>query len=83
MNPCIPYHKVPRASIMSESEVQVSITDGSLCAMFTPLHSSVNQELFEKYACNQSSCYEKYNGAVCPSYRLKLKYPLPFSVSHV
>jgi len=26
--------------------------------MFTPLHSSMNQELFEKYACNQSSHYE-------------------------
>jgi len=26
--------------------------------MFTPLHSSMNQELFEKYVCNQSSHYE-------------------------
>jgi len=25
--------------------------------MFTPLHGSTNQELFEKYACNQSSHY--------------------------
>jgi len=25
--------------------------------MFTPLHSSTNQELFEKYACNLSSHY--------------------------
>jgi len=25
--------------------------------MFTPLHSSANQELFEKYICNQSSHY--------------------------
>ena len=51
--------------------------------MFTLLHSSTNQELFEKYICNQSSYYKKYNGAACPSYRLKLKYPLPFSVSYV
>ena len=48
-------------------------------AMFTQLHSSTNQELFEKYICNH---YEKYDGAACPMYRLKLKYPLPFSVSY-
>jgi len=36
---------------------------GARPAMFTPLHSSKNQELFEKYVCNQSSHYEKYNGA--------------------
>jgi len=51
--------------------------------MFTLLHSSMNQDLFEKYVCNQSSHYEKYDCAVCSSYRLKLKYPLPFTVSYV
>ena len=25
-----------------------------------PLHSRTNQELYEKYLCNQSSHYEKY-----------------------
>jgi len=34
--------------------------------MFTPLHSSTNQELLEKYVCNQSSHYEKYDHAVQP-----------------
>ena len=43
--------------------------------MFTLLHSSMNQELFEKHICNQSSHYEKYNGAAHSSYCLKLKYP--------
>ena len=28
--------------------------------MFTLLHSSMNQELFEKHLCNKSSHYEKY-----------------------
>ena len=28
--------------------------------MFNPLHSSTNQELFEKHLCNQNSHYEKY-----------------------
>jgi len=51
--------------------------------MFIPLYSSANQELFKKYICNQNSHYEKYDGATCPSYRLKLKYPLPFSVSSI
>jgi len=50
--------------------------------MFTPLHSSTNQGLFEKHVCNHSNHYEKYDDAVRPSYRLKLKYPLPFSVSY-
>jgi len=49
--------------------------------MFTPLHSIMNQELFEKYVCNQSSHYEKYNGTAHPSYHLKLKHPLPFSIT--
>jgi len=40
--------------------------------MLTPLHSSTNQEL---YACNQGNHYEKYDGTVHPSYRLKPKYP--------
>jgi len=43
----------------------------------------MNQELFKKHVCNQSNHYEKYDGAVCPGYRLKLKYPLSFSVSYV
>jgi len=33
--------------------------------MFTLLHSSMNQELFEKYVCNQSSHYEKYKLRWC------------------
>ena len=45
--------------------------------------SSMNQELFEKDVFNQSSLYEKYNGAARPSYCLKLKNPFPFSVSYV
>jgi len=60
-----------------------SIHYSSFSAMFIPLHSSTNQELFKKYVYNQSSHYEKYNSAACPSYHLKLKYPLPFSVSYV
>jgi len=51
--------------------------------MFTPLHTNTKQELFKKHVCNQSSYYENYDGAVRPGYRLKLKYPLPFSVSYV
>jgi len=54
-----------------------------LSAMFNLLHSSMNQELFEKYVCNQSSHYKKYNGAAYPSYRLKLNYPLILSVCYV
>jgi len=45
---------VAHISIISESE---SIHYHSLSVMFTPLHSSVIQQLFEKYVCNQSSHY--------------------------
>jgi len=40
-------------------------------------------KLFENHVCNQSTYYEKYDGAAYPSYCLKLKYPLSFSVSYV
>jgi len=106
MNPHILHHKVPRASIISESKVSItvlcllcsphytavrnkncskstsvikvasmkntmvphtpvivwnwSIHYPSLSAVFDSLHSSTNQELFEKHLCNKSSCYEKY-----------------------
>ena len=114
MNPCNPYHKVPRTSIISESEIQVyslqffvcyvhpitqqyeskscsksmsvikvaimknmmvmrapvivwnwSIRCPFLSAVFNSLHSSTNQELFEKYLYNKSSDYEKYNFSLC------------------
>ena len=52
MNPSIPHHKFC-TSIISESEVYISL----LCQL---LHSSTNQELFEKHLCNKSSHYEKY-----------------------
>ena len=32
----------------------------SVLAMFNPLYSNTNRELFEKHLCNQSSHYEKY-----------------------
>jgi len=84
INPRIPHHKaaviVACTLIISESEVSITV----LCLLCSPLlYSSTNQELFKKHVCNHSSHYGKYDGAVRPSYRLKLKYPLPFSVSYV
>jgi len=81
MNPRIPHHKV-NGYVRLNYIWEWSIHYRSLSDMYTPLHSSTNQELFEKHVCNHGSHYEKHNGAVCPSYRLKLKYPLPFSVSY-
>ena len=53
--------------------------------MFTPLHSSTNQKLFEKYSTSviKVVTMQKYNVATYPSNRLRLKYPFPFSVSYV
>jgi len=83
MNPCILHHKVVmvlHASIISESEVSITVL---VSAMFTLLHSNTNQKLFKKYLCNQSSHYENIDSVVHPSYRPKLKYPFPYSVSYV
>jgi len=106
MNPRIPHHNVPCSSIISESEVSItilcllcstcytavrikncskstsiiklatmkntmlprtrvivwnwSIHFPSLSAVFDSLHSSMNQELFEKHLCNKSNHDEKY-----------------------
>ena len=48
-----------------------------LSAMFNPLHSILNQELFEKHLCN-SRIPKKRNGAVHPSY---INYCLKSEVS--
>ena len=79
MNPRIPHHKVVqcngsmRLNYTWESEVSITV----VCLLCSP-----HQELFEKHVYNQSSHYEKYDGAMCSSYRLKLKYLLSFSVSY-
>jgi len=48
---------VPRATVIVWNW---SIHCPPLSAMFNSLHSSLNQELFEKHLCNQGSHYEKY-----------------------
>ena len=46
------------AASYSEHFMRMEYPLCSLFAMFTLLHSSTNQELFETYVCNQSSHYE-------------------------
>jgi len=48
---------VPRTPVIVWNR---SIHCPSLSAIFDLLHSSTNQELFEKYLCNKGSHYEKY-----------------------
>jgi len=55
MKPRIPHHKVVPCAW------EWSIHYSSLSAMLTPLHSSMNKEVFEKYICNHC---EKYNGTI-------------------
>ena len=52
--------------------------------MFNQLHSTANQELYEKHLCNQSGHYEKYKWHhPCLSIiEWKVKYPLRFVVSY-
>ena len=58
-NPCIPKKEmVPRAPSYYQLSEKWSIHYASLSAMFNPLHSSTNQELFEKHLCYQNSHYE-------------------------
>ena len=73
MNPLIPRHKVvmshtPQLYLRVKYWLRFFVYH-----VFTPLHSSTNQELFEKYVCNQNSYYEKYDtvdGAACPMHLL-------------
>ena len=85
MNPCIPhlkwchspqqYHlKSHTPTISSEKE---SIHYASLSAMLNPLHSSTNQELFEKNLCNPRILKERVS-TMCLSY---INYCLKSEVS--
>ena len=62
--------------------IQLNLNEVSITVLCL-LSNSANQELFKKYICNQSSHYENTDSATRPSYHLKLKYSLPFSVSYV
>ena len=78
MNPRIPHHKVAHISIISESEVFITV----LCLPCSPRYTALRLK-----KCSKSMpvikvvTMRKYDGTVHPSYYLKLKYPLPFSVS--
>ena len=63
---------VPHALIICESEVYIT----------AQLHSRTSQELFKKYSVIKVAAMKNTFGAAHPSYCLKLKYPLPFSVSY-
>ena len=71
------YSNLPKSHILHHKVVMVLhtliISESYKCS-----RSSTNQ-------ANQSSHYEKYDGATCPSYylKLKLKYKLLFPVSFV
>jgi len=81
LNPCILHHKVPRASIISENELVVSIT--VLCMPCSPHYTAVRIKNCSKSTpVIKVATMRKYDGTTHPSYRLKLKYPLPFSVSY-
>ena len=51
---------VPRARVIIWNWFGLSIHCPSLSAVFDSLHSSTNQELFEKCLCNKNHHYEKY-----------------------
>ena len=62
-NPCIQKERFGATHpsyISYHLKSEVRINYASLSAMFNPLHSSTNQELFKKHLCNQNSHYEKY-----------------------
>ena len=63
MNPHIPHHNNDYSSNVSALLNYIwewSIHYGSLSVILTLLHSSMNQELFEKHLCNKRGHYEKY-----------------------
>jgi len=80
MNPRIPHHKDSHASIIFESEVSITV----FCLLCSPRYTAVQiKNCSKSTSVIKVATTKKYDGAVHPSYRLKLKYPLPFSVSYV
>jgi len=51
-------------------------------ATFIPLHSSVNQKLFKKCICNESSHYEKYGWCRVPQLSSETEISVAFSVRY-
>ena len=68
---------VPRPSYTNYRLKSELIRCSSLSAIFNPLHSISNQELFEKHLCNPSILKER-NGATSPSH---INYHLKSEVS--
>ena len=68
---------VPYTSIIYESEVSITV----LCLLFSPRYTAVR--IKSSTSVIKVTAMQEYDGAACPSYRLKLKYPLPYSVSYV
>ena len=78
MNPRIPHLKWRRTPQLYQlSSEKLSIHYASLSAIFNPLHSISNQELFEKHLCNLRIPKER-DDIACPSY---IKYHLKSEVS--
>ena len=80
MNLRILHHKVVMvlcATIISESEVSITV----LCLLCLPHYTAVPINKCLK-STSVIKVATKYDGAMHPSYCLKLKYPLPFSVSY-
>ena len=58
-----------------------SYEGSSLLAMFNPLHSNTNQELFEKHLCNQNNHYEnmddfRFKGKPSRAYAKSTPFPV-------
>ena len=82
MNPRIPHHKVvivARASIISESEVSVTV----LCLLCSTRYTVVRIKNCSKSTSVITGATMKNTMVACPTYHLKLKYLLPFFVSYV
>jgi len=80
MNPCIPHHKVAHTLIISESEVSIMV----LCLLCSPCYTAVRiKNCSKSMSVIKVVTMKNMDGAVLPSYHLKLKYPLPFFVSYV
>ena len=54
------HYKIYNGAVRPSYRLKLKYPLPFLSAMFDLLHSSMNQELFEKHLCNKSSHYEKY-----------------------
>jgi len=78
----LPHHHkvvmVPHSSIISESEISITVIK-----FVTYIHPVTQQYESKSTSVIKVATMKNMDGSTCSSYRLKVKYPLHFSINYV